>query len=96
MMPTVAEVVNWLIVGVLAGSLAGLLVKRQKSGFGRFTNLGVGLVGALIGASLQKIFHVNVAVLTSIKVSMQDLAAALVGSLIFLIILWAVQKFRGK
>jgi uncharacterized membrane protein YeaQ/YmgE (transglycosylase-associated protein family) len=46
---TLAKVIVWLIVGGLAGSLAGMLVKRTKEGFGRWTNFGIGLVGAIIG-----------------------------------------------
>ena len=28
------EIVTWIIVGAIAGSLTGLLVKRRKQGFG--------------------------------------------------------------
>ena len=38
---------------------AGMVVKRQKTGFGRFGNLGVGLVGALIGGALVKLFSID-------------------------------------
>jgi uncharacterized membrane protein YeaQ/YmgE (transglycosylase-associated protein family) len=96
MVPTIAEVITWLIVGVLAGWLAGLLVKRQKAGFGRLANLGIGLIGALIGGSLLKIFHVRIELLRNIEVNLQDVVAGLLGSLIFLVVLWSVQKYRGK
>ena len=36
-----AEVIVWLIVGALAGSLTGFVVTRKKEGFGRYVNLGV-------------------------------------------------------
>jgi len=49
---TLDEIGTWLIVGALAGSLAGVLVKRRKEGFGGLTNLGIGLVGALLGGAL--------------------------------------------
>ena len=32
------DLIVWLIVGMLAGSLAGLVVRRKKAGFGKFTN----------------------------------------------------------
>ncbi len=43
---TVDDVITWLIVGALAGWLAGMLVKRRKQGFGHLANLGIGLVSA--------------------------------------------------
>ena len=50
-------VVVWLIVGALAGSLAGMVVKRSKEGFGRLANIGIGLVGALVGGFLFQDFQ---------------------------------------
>ena len=32
------DLIVWLIVGMLAGSLAGLVVRRKKTGFGMLTN----------------------------------------------------------
>ena len=49
---TVTEIITWVIVGALAGSLTGLAVTRKKKGFGHLKNLGVGLAGALIGGLL--------------------------------------------
>ena len=40
---TIIEVVVWLVVGALAGSLTGIVITRKKEGFGRYANLGVGL-----------------------------------------------------
>jgi hypothetical protein len=34
----VDDLMVWLIVGMLAGSLAGLAVRRKKAGFGKLTN----------------------------------------------------------
>jgi uncharacterized membrane protein YeaQ/YmgE (transglycosylase-associated protein family) len=45
---TLSQVIVWLVVGALAGYFTGIVVKRTKEGFGHFTNLGIGLVGALI------------------------------------------------
>jgi len=35
MAPTIGELIVWLVVGALAGSATGMLVKRQREGFGR-------------------------------------------------------------
>ena len=81
---TVVELVVWLIVGMLAGSLTGLVVTRKKDGFGRFANLGVGLAGALIGGFLFDILKIDLG-LANISISLQDLVSAFVGSLLFLV-----------
>ncbi|MFQ5754780.1 MAG: GlsB/YeaQ/YmgE family stress response membrane protein [Acidiferrobacterales bacterium] len=91
---TVGQIIVWVIVGALAGSLAGMIVKRRREGFGRFNNLIVGLVGAVIGGFIFKLFGIDLG-LGQIAISFEDLIAAFVGSLIFLGIVWFVQK-RGK
>jgi uncharacterized membrane protein YeaQ/YmgE (transglycosylase-associated protein family) len=48
-MPIISQVIVWLIVGVIGGSLAGLIAKWRRKGFGLTQNLGLGLVGAVIG-----------------------------------------------
>jgi uncharacterized membrane protein YeaQ/YmgE (transglycosylase-associated protein family) len=90
---TWATIVVWLIVGALAGSLAGMVVKRSKEGFGRVVNLGIGLVGALVGGFFFKIFNIDLG-LKNIVFSFEDLVAAFLGSLLFLLVLWIVHKFR--
>jgi uncharacterized membrane protein YeaQ/YmgE (transglycosylase-associated protein family) len=86
------DLISWLIVGALAGSLAAMLVKRRKEGFGHILNLGVGLVGALIGGFLFKLFQINLGLLGSVKVTGREVVAGFLGSLLFLAIVWAVQK----
>jgi uncharacterized membrane protein YeaQ/YmgE (transglycosylase-associated protein family) len=86
-------IVVWLIVGALAGSLTGMVVKRSKQGFGRAANIGIGLVGALVGGFFFKIFNINLG-LRNIVVSFQDLVAAFLGSLLFLFVLWLVHRYR--
>jgi uncharacterized membrane protein YeaQ/YmgE (transglycosylase-associated protein family) len=86
-------IVVWLIVGTLAGSLAGMVVKRSKEGFGRVANIGIGLVGALVGGFFFKIFNINLG-LRNIVVSFEDLVEAFLGSLLFLLGLWLVRKYR--
>jgi uncharacterized membrane protein YeaQ/YmgE (transglycosylase-associated protein family) len=93
---TVAVVVTWLIVGALAGSLAGMLVKRRKEGFGYVANFGIGLVGALIGGLLFRLLKIDLGLLSQIRVSLQEVIDALLGSLIFLTALWGAQKYRGR
>lgn len=91
-----AELVTWLIVGAIAGSLVGMLVKRRKEGFGRILNLGLGLVGALVGGLLFKALHINLGRLREVTVNLQDIVAGVLGSLIFLALVWCVRIFFAR
>ena len=88
-------IIVWLIVGGLAGTLAGRLVTMKKEGLGRWTNLGVGLAGALLGGGLFRIFHINLG-LGEIKITFEDLIAAFVGSLLFILLWWLVSWYLAK
>ena len=92
---TVGQLIVWLVVGALAGNLAGRLVTFKREGLGWWTNLGVGMVGALIGGLIFKVFHINLG-LGELKITFEDLIAAFLGSLLFVVIWWLVAKFRGK
>jgi uncharacterized membrane protein YeaQ/YmgE (transglycosylase-associated protein family) len=43
-------IIVWILIGAVAGWLAGLLVKG--SGFGLFADIAVGIVGAFVGGWL--------------------------------------------
>jgi len=92
---TVSQIIVWLIVGALAGGLTGVVVKGTKKGFGQFTNLGIGLVGALIGGSIFRAFNIDLG-LGDLAISFQDLLAAFLGSLTFLLLVWLIQKKLAK
>ncbi len=92
---TASQIIVWLIVGALAGSLTGVVVKGTKKGFGPFTNLGIGLVGALIGGSIFRAFNIDLG-LGDLAISFQDLLAAFLGSLIFLWLVWLIHKKFAK
>lgn len=87
------KIIVWLIVGALAGWLAGILIKRNKRGFGHIYNTFVGLVGAFIGGILFDVFRINFG-LGHISISLRDLVSAVIGSLVFLFIMWILK--RGK
>jgi len=89
------EVIAWLIVGALAGSLAGMIVTRHRAGFGRILNLAVGLIGAVIGGVLFKVLHLNLGVIGSITITSEEVVEAFIGALIFLTVVWFVRKIRA-
>jgi uncharacterized membrane protein YeaQ/YmgE (transglycosylase-associated protein family) len=98
-MPNPQQLIVWLVVGALAGNLVGRLVTFKKAGLGRWTNLGVGMVGALIGGLIFQVlgaFGVKMEPLANITFTLKDLVAAFFGSLLFIVIWWLVAKIRAK
>ena len=92
---SVGQIVVWLIVGALAGSLVGLVVRRKKEGFGRWSNLGVGLVGAVIGGTVFDLLNIDLG-LGEVKITFEDLISAFAGSLVFLAVLWYIRKLLKR
>ncbi len=89
---TIDQLVVWVIIGLLAGSLSGMFLKRNQTGLtGLFSKLVIGLMGALIGGFLFGLLNINLG-LGQLTIAFQDLIAAFVGSLIFLVILMIIQK----
>ncbi len=93
---TLGQFIVWLIIGGVAGNLAGRLVTLKKEGLGRWTNLGVGMVGALIGGLVFNVFNINLGGLRDLTISFQDLIAAFLGSLLLIVVWWLVRMFLGK
>jgi uncharacterized membrane protein YeaQ/YmgE (transglycosylase-associated protein family) len=77
MVYSLPQLIVWVIVGLAGGTLAGVIVKRQPRGFGFFTNLALGLAGAVIGGVLFQLLGLFPN-LDKISVSMRDVVAALV------------------
>lgn len=94
-MPTLAELIVWIIVGLIGGSLAGYAITWHKGGFGVWRNIGLGLVGALVGGFLFRIFGLFPG-LGRISISLRDIVAAFVGSLIVLFALWLWEKYGNR
>jgi uncharacterized membrane protein YeaQ/YmgE (transglycosylase-associated protein family) len=90
-----AQFITWLIVGLLGGSAAGTIVKRQRKGFGIAANLALGSLGAIVGGAVFHIFSLF-ARLDAISISLRDLLAAFLGSLLVLAALWAWQRYGRR
>ena len=91
---SIVQVVVWLIVGTLAGNFTGMLIKGRREGFGRVNNIAIGLVGALIGGSLFNLLRIDLG-LGELAIRFQDLVAAFLGSLVFLIAVWLARRHRS-
>lgn len=88
-------IIVWVIVGALAGNVTGRLVTFKKEGLGRWTNLGVGMVGAVIGGFLFQLLKIDMG-LGELKITFEDLIAAVVGSLLFIVLWWFISRSKAK
>jgi len=85
---------TWIAVGLVGGGLASRLITWDREGFGTLRNLGLGLAGALIGGFLFRLFNLFPR-LDKVSVSLRDIVAAVVGSLILLAAIWLFRRY-GK
>ena len=86
-MASIGQVIVWIAIGLIGGTLAGYLMKRDRRGFGTVHNLLLGLAGAMIGGFLFRVFGLF-ETLDKYAVSLRDVAAAVVGSLLVLGLYW--------
>jgi uncharacterized membrane protein YeaQ/YmgE (transglycosylase-associated protein family) len=93
-MPTFDQFIAWMVVGLIGGSLAGLLITWEKEGFGRLRNFCLGLAGALVGDFLFRMLGLFPE-LDAFAISLRDIVAAVAGSLIVLGALWFWQRREG-
>jgi len=89
------HVIVWIIVGILAGTVTGMIVKADRRGFGVLRNLGLGMAGALVGGLLFRIFRLFPN-LDKFSLSVRDVISALIGSALVLLILWVWQRLPKR
>jgi uncharacterized membrane protein YeaQ/YmgE (transglycosylase-associated protein family) len=92
---TIDKIIVWLVIGALAGTLTGRLVTFSKHGFGFWTHLGLGMIGALVGGGLFWMLGINLG-LGEIKITGEDLVSAFVGSLLCLGAWWFIRKWNAR
>ena len=88
------HLIVWIVIGLIGGGLAGALTTWERGGFGLFRNLALGLVGALVGGLVFRMFGIWPG-LDKIAISLRDVIAAFAGSLVVLAALWIWRKFRA-
>jgi uncharacterized membrane protein YeaQ/YmgE (transglycosylase-associated protein family) len=80
-------ILTWIIVGAIAGWLAGLVMKGR--GFGLFGNIAIGVVGGLVGGWLAGVlFNISNAVS---GFNIQTIVVAFLGALL---VLYVVRLLR--
>jgi uncharacterized membrane protein YeaQ/YmgE (transglycosylase-associated protein family) len=78
------NVVWFLVIGMVAGWLAGQFVKG--GGFGLLGDLIVGVIGAVLGGLVFGLLGISAAGLIG------SLVCATVGAVLLLVILWAIKR----
>lgn len=78
------DFILWIIIGALAGWIAGQVMKG--GGFGLLGNIGVGIVGSFIGGWLFGMLGIGAGNLIS------SLVAAVVGAIILLYVVRLVRR----
>ncbi len=82
-------ILAWVIVGLIAGWLAGRVMRGR--GFGLLGDIIVGVVGALIGGFIaQALFHIPDAVS---GINLVSIIVAFIGAVI---LIWVLRLIRGR
>jgi len=86
----VGAVITWIIIGLIAGFLAGALVRGRRFGF--ISSVIVGLIGALVGGFLFTILKIPVPAIleNSISIKWADIIVSFVGAVLVLLIVGAI------
>ncbi|HKW60756.1 MAG TPA: GlsB/YeaQ/YmgE family stress response membrane protein [Candidatus Dormibacteraeota bacterium] len=87
---TLENVVVYIVVGLVAGFLAGLVVMGRGRGW--FWNLIIGIIGAIIGGWLAGLLHISINVGIQI---VNQIIIAFAGAVVLLLI-WRLLFRRGK
>jgi uncharacterized membrane protein YeaQ/YmgE (transglycosylase-associated protein family) len=84
-------ILSWIIVGLIAGFLAGVVVKG--GGFGCIGDIVVGVIGGLLGGFIASyFFHMGDPIS---GINLQSILVAFVGAVIFVVILRLIRGRRA-
>jgi len=92
-MPSLAQVIVWIVVGLLGGSLAGLIIKWDREGLAR-SEIWLWASPALSWAACCFACWDFFRNSTRWRSSLRDVVAAVAGSLLVLLGLWFWQRFK--
>jgi len=79
------SLIAWLVIGAIAGWLAGTFVKG--GGFGLLGDIVVGIVGAFVGGWLAGVLHIHLG-----TGWISSILTAAIGAVLLLVILRAVRR----
>jgi uncharacterized membrane protein YeaQ/YmgE (transglycosylase-associated protein family) len=88
---SLGQLIVWIVIGALAGTVAARLLTGRKRGFGWLGNLIIGLLGGLIGGIVFQLLNLRLTNL-SLTFTLDDLIAAFVGSLILILLIQLIRR----
>jgi uncharacterized membrane protein YeaQ/YmgE (transglycosylase-associated protein family) len=88
---TVDEVIVWILVGLVAGSLAGRVALGRDLGL--LGDVVAGIIGAFLGGVLAQIFKVHISIAGSSILS--EIVVAFAGAVLLLLVLRVFGFGRG-
>jgi uncharacterized membrane protein YeaQ/YmgE (transglycosylase-associated protein family) len=89
------EIVAWVIMGVLAGALAGMLTSLKPTGAGKLGRLLLGLAGAFLGGILVRMTNLNFG-WGPVLIRYEELFASLLGAILLIVLARLVFGRRKK
>ena len=89
---TVDEVIVWILVGLVAGALAGRVALGHDLGL--LGDIVAGVLGAFLGGVLAEIFKIKILIANSLIIS--EIVVAFVGAILLLFVLRIFGFGRGK
>ena len=87
---TISKIIVWLIIGGrwhARGTASDVQQTRPRF----WTNLGLGMLGAVVGGGLFWLLGIDLGV-GEIKITFEDLISAFVGSLLCVVAWWLIRK----
>ena len=88
---TVDEVIVWILVGLVAGSLAGRVALGRDLGL--LGDVVAGIIGAFLGGILAQIFKIHISIAGSSILS--EIVVAFAGAVLLLLVLRVLGFGRG-
>ena len=85
-------IISWIVVGAIAGWLAGMLVKGDE-GMGAIGHVILGIVGALVGGFLAGVLTGGTDYTTGINIT--TIVVATIGAVI-VVVAWAALRGRAR
>ena len=89
---TVDEMVSWLIIGLLVGSIASAVYLKRPRGFGLFGNLLIGLGGAFVAGLVTEFIGIDFS-WGQIVLGVDEIIFAMAGSIA---VLYALNFLRNR
>ena len=86
-------IISWLVVGAIAGYLAGLLVKGDE-GMGVIGHIVLGIIGALVGGFLAGLLIPGAGDYTT-GINLTTIITATIGAVI-VVVVWGMIQGRGR